>query len=35
MRKKIEVEVWFYALLVFNSVTLAVRLAFRVVGLVE
>jgi len=35
MRKKIEVEVWFYALLLFNSAALAVRLAFRVAGWVE
>jgi hypothetical protein len=35
VRKKVEVEVWLYALLLFNSAAMAVRLAFRVAGWVE
>jgi hypothetical protein len=29
VRKKIEIEAWFYALLLFNSAALAVRLVGR------
>jgi len=35
MRRTVKVEAWFYALLLFNSAALAVRLAFRVAGWVE
>jgi hypothetical protein len=35
MRRTVKVRAWFYALLLFNSAALAVRLAFRVSGWVE
>ena len=35
MRRKVEIEAWFYILLLFNSAVMGMKLLERIAGLVD